>query len=165
MNQLAVSLARIADGIGTLLNSPIIIAAVALTGVVLTARSSRNVAFAQNLHERLSTYYADVFSSYTIIFNGVHENEQVVLMSFIAACEKTMMLCSEESREILLSLITEIIPANRNLKQCGTLLGKLRDTSREDLNNIIPRKESSLFHRLWVKFKKNCQNQDHAKKK
>ena len=158
MNQLAVSLAKIADGIGTLLNSPIIVAIIALFGVVLTAHSSRKVAFAQNLHERLSTYYAEVFSNYSLLITITAENRSLRISSFIGSCEKAMMICSEESIVILKELEDIAFRDDINTKYLGDLFERLRVSSRKDLNNIIPRKDGSLFHRLWTKLKKNCQN-------
>lgn len=162
MNQLAVSLARIADCVGTLLNSPIIIAAVALIGVILTARSSRKVAFSQNLHERLSSYYAEVFSTYIAIFNLTDKNRRSIQADFVSACEKTMTLCSDNSRDILRKLESQFIKDEIEPERCGELLSQLRETSRADLEAIIPRTPwyKRFFHFLSKQFKTDADNQN-----
>lgn len=84
----------------------------------------------------LADFYADVFSTYMAAVPGRFQ-ETTSMLAFIAAAEKTTLLCSEGSEKILNDLITEATKDTPDALRIGKLLQQLKVSAKEDLNRKL----------------------------
>ena len=110
----------------------IISSASALIGVLVGAFLSRTSSEKQLRMQLLAGFYADVFKAYTEYVNvrGVES-----YLSFVAAAEKTILLCSPEAERILTDLKFEMAESNVDASKCAALLEELRKEAQREMGH------------------------------
>ncbi|PWL88623.1 MAG: hypothetical protein DBY17_03175 [Oscillospiraceae bacterium] len=110
----------------------IITSVFALVGVFIGAKLTSASSSKQEEKKILSEFYADVFiaySNYAICQNN--EN----LANIISACEKTKLLCSKKSEEVLNTLEYAVTRAHPVPAECKNIVVQLRESAKEDVRN------------------------------
>lgn len=102
----------------------------AIIGVLVGARLARSASEKQLRIRLLAEFYADVFKTYTeYVGHRTLDN----YLSFAAAAEKTMLLCSPEASRILSELKLEMSKSNADGNLCAGLLECLRKEGKNEL--------------------------------
>ena len=102
----------------------------ALIGVLVGARLARSASEKQLRMRLLAEFYADVFKTYTeYVGHRTLDN----YLSFAAAAEKTMLLCSPKAANILNELKLEMSKSNADGHLCAGLLSRLREEGKHEL--------------------------------
>ena len=108
----------------------IITSASALVGVLIGAYLARSSSEKQLRMQLLAGFYSDVFKAYT---EYVNSRGLESYLSFVAAAEKTMLLCSPESERILNALKIEMAESHSDGHKCAALLEKLRKEAQHEM--------------------------------
>ena len=133
MNELAVSLTRIADCIEPVLNSPFCTALLTLAGVYLGSRLNYKAAFRQEQYHMMIESYAVVLSLYPKIFTENNSEESIVELS--CAIDRARLLSPPKIEKILINISKSIIVPKPDPKQCGLLADQLHTAIKEELRN------------------------------
>lgn len=102
----------------------------ALIGVLVGAYLARTSSEKQLRMQLLAEFYADVFKAYT---EYVNNRSLAAYLAFVAASEKTMLICSPESERILNALKVEMAEQNADGRKCGRLLEELREVAKHEM--------------------------------
>lgn len=102
----------------------------ALIGVLVGAHLARTSSEKQLHMQLLAEFYADVFKAYT---EHVNDRSLTSYLAFVAASEKTMLVCSPEAERILNALKVEMSKSKADGLKCGTLLGELREVAKREM--------------------------------
>ena len=102
----------------------------AIVGVLVGAHLARSASEKQLRMRLLAEFYADVFKTYTeYVGHRTLDN----YLSFDAAAEKTMLLCSPKAADILSELKLEMSKSNADGRLCAGLLDRLREEGKHEL--------------------------------
>nr|DAF51080.1 MAG TPA: hypothetical protein [Siphoviridae sp. ctFPV4] len=114
------------------LASAIITSVFTLVGVFIGAKLTNASSSRQEEKKILSEFYADVFiaySNYVICQN----NENIA--NILSACEKTKLLCSEKSAEVLNALAYAVTREHPVPHECKNIVDQLRNSAKDDVRN------------------------------
>ena len=99
-------------------------------GVLIGAYLARSSSEKQLRMQLLAGFYSDVFKAYT---EYVNSRGLESYLSFVAAAEKTMLLCSPESERISNALKIEMAESHSDGHKCAALLEKLRKEAQREM--------------------------------
>ena len=102
----------------------------AIVGVLVGARLARSASEKQIHMQLLAEFYSDVFTAY---MKYVGKRTLDNYLSFAAAAEKTMLLCSPKASCILSELKQEMSKSNAEGNLCAGLLERLREEGKNEL--------------------------------
>ena len=102
----------------------------AIIGVLVGARLARSASEKQLRMQLLAEFYSDVFKAY---MEYVGHRTLDNYLSFAAAVERTMLLCSPKASSILSELKLEMSKSNADGHLCAGLLERLREEGKNEL--------------------------------